>query len=344
MTSILRPRVFIGSSTEHLHLAEALQRRLGDAVESTVWDQETFRVSGYPMEALRERLEGSDFGVFVAAPSDRGIIRGDAVTMPRDNVIFEIGLFMGYLGRERTFLVVPKDDPTFRLPTDILALTVATYEIARRDRNVDAALGPAASKIRGLIQERSASRATHAGITRTGLFPEFDDRFAELLVTVHEQVTLFFLHSRRWREGHRDALVSALRRKVKLEVFLPELLDAKMLRLICAHFPDEMHIPGLISEAYSDFAKLKNEFKGLVHIRAFDGYPVYSAYGFDDQLVVALYPNAPWKRHVPTFEVREGAWSDFVNADLDHLRKHHSRLCNMAGCRKRAAMFTTLPR
>jgi CRP/FNR family transcriptional regulator, cyclic AMP receptor protein len=41
---------------------------------------------------------------------------------PRDNVIFELGLFMGALSRERTLVLVPKG-MDFKVPSDLLGMT-----------------------------------------------------------------------------------------------------------------------------------------------------------------------------------------------------------------------------
>jgi predicted nucleotide-binding protein len=68
----------------------------------------------------------------------------------RDNVIFELGFFMGALGPERTFIVYSRDNsPT--LPSDLAGVTVATFA-ERQDGNIDAAVGPASIQIKQAIE------------------------------------------------------------------------------------------------------------------------------------------------------------------------------------------------
>ena len=70
-------------------------------------------------------------------------------------MIFELGLFVGRLGRERNFIVLPRGcEDNFHLPTDLLGVTPALYEANRQDGNLRAALGPACSKMTKAIEKR----------------------------------------------------------------------------------------------------------------------------------------------------------------------------------------------
>ena len=100
------------------------------------------------------------------AGDDLARIRQKEQSVPRDNVVFELGLFVGGLGMERTFLVVPRGAEELRLPTDLAGITPATFDPERQDGNLTAALGPAASRVRkamtriGLIARRENSLET----------------------------------------------------------------------------------------------------------------------------------------------------------------------------------------
>jgi len=153
----MKPSLFIASSAESVEVAFALQENLEGVAEVTVWSQGVFDLSRYALESLLDVLDTADFGVFVFAPDDLITIRGQDKQSVRDNVLFELGLFIGRLGRERNFVIIPKgNEDGFRLPTDLLGLTPALYEAGRQDGNLRAALGPAASKIMKAIVKAGA--------------------------------------------------------------------------------------------------------------------------------------------------------------------------------------------
>lgn len=128
--SHLPPLCFIGSSAEGLPYARALAHHLeaaGIAVEQ--WDLSTFALGQTTVEALEEALARCSFAAFVATGDDKTISRGHAKISPRDNIVFEFGLFAGRLTRERTFLLVPKDVPSVRLPSDLLGVTIGYFTL-----------------------------------------------------------------------------------------------------------------------------------------------------------------------------------------------------------------------
>lgn len=147
----MRPSLFIGSSEESVEVAYELQANLEDCSRPTVWKQGIFdELNQSNLQLLLDTLDRFDFAVFVFGKDDIAKIRGDEVSITRDNVIFEFGLFMGRLGPQRTFFVVPKNQPGLHILTDLLGLTTAYYDSQRDD--LMAALGPASSRIRRAIQ------------------------------------------------------------------------------------------------------------------------------------------------------------------------------------------------
>lgn len=146
----MKPQIFIGSSVERLRIANAVQIGLEHDAECTVWTQGVFELSQYTLTSLMEQLTRSDFGLFILAPDDFTTMRDEAKQTVRDNVIFELGLFVGQLGKDRCFIVTPRGTD-FHLPTDLLGLTPAMFDPNREDGNLQAALGPACSMIREAI-------------------------------------------------------------------------------------------------------------------------------------------------------------------------------------------------
>ncbi len=148
----MKPRLFIGSSKENVSIAYAAQQNLRQDAEVTVWDQGVFRLSTSVLESLINILHTSDFGMFVFSPDDLLVIRESQNQAVRDNVILELGLFVGHLGRNRCFILIPEDCDDLRIPTDLLGMTPATYETGRSDGSLQAATGPACHSIREAIK------------------------------------------------------------------------------------------------------------------------------------------------------------------------------------------------
>lgn len=146
-----KPRVFIGSSVEGLQIAYAVQQNLLHQAEVTVWDQGIFELSRTTIESLTQALDENDFAVFVFSPDDITKLRNTTSPTVRDNVIFEFGLFIGKLSRERVFFLVPNTGE-IHLPTDLLGITPGKYETDRSDNSLQAATGAASNQIRTQIK------------------------------------------------------------------------------------------------------------------------------------------------------------------------------------------------
>ncbi|PSU23143.1 hypothetical protein CTM84_03555 [Photobacterium kishitanii] len=102
---------------------------------------------------ITEALNASDFGIFVFSPDDETKMRGHVSESVRDNVIFELGLFIGKLGKRRCFIVMP-DNIDLRIPTDLVGVTPATYSGKRDISEIAAALGPACHEIRQAMKRQ----------------------------------------------------------------------------------------------------------------------------------------------------------------------------------------------
>ncbi len=140
------PALFIGCSVESLPVAEAIKARLRETeIEVTLWTEGVFKPSTFSLESLEGQLARSDFAVLVLAPDDEVTSREKTAAAPRDNVVFELGLFMGALGRARTFLVKPRDTEV-KIPSDLGGFTPLTYTLAGESDSYEA-LGPACAQL-----------------------------------------------------------------------------------------------------------------------------------------------------------------------------------------------------
>ena len=317
-----KPRLFIGSSTEHLQLAYAIQENLEHDCESTVWTQGIFSLTEYALESLISQLKTSDYGVFILTPDDVTQIRGEKRATARDNVVFELGLFIGGLGRERTFFVVPRDVDDLHLPTDLLGISTADYDPIRSDDNEVAALGAACNKIRREIRKvEGVDPKVYYGLSKYGYFEDFFGEFSPLIEGAN-LIELMFIHSRRWREHHNRALRRFVdRENTEMKVFLPNLRNADLISEIQKHFDDGEAIPGLIKDAYRYFYQIKKIHTGNVKIYLFDKYPTYTFYRFDNKIIFAMYPTTKRKKNVPTFKSNaSGQFGKFVLDDIEMLK------------------------
>ena len=159
-----KPIVFVGSSMEYHSVAEAVAKAIpSDTAAARLWSENVFRASSFPIEDLTAQLRVCDFAVLVAGADDKVVSRGRRSSVPRDNVIFEIGLFMGALSRQRTFLLEPHGAGV-KLPSDLKGINTLDYDPAIA--NLAAAVQPAVSKLLDIIGEvgvkSGQSSSTHS--------------------------------------------------------------------------------------------------------------------------------------------------------------------------------------
>jgi hypothetical protein len=114
-----QPTLFIGSSKESKKYVEAIENELyHDDFNVVPW----YRLFDEPLKVTLdhlEKLKSFDFGILVLTPDDIVQYRNEEIESPRDNLIFELGLMIGFIGRNRVFPIIPLDKP-LKLPTDLL--------------------------------------------------------------------------------------------------------------------------------------------------------------------------------------------------------------------------------
>lgn len=141
-----KPSIFIGSSSEGLTVAHQIAEILSANFDVSVWDQRIFQLGETTIEGLARIVQSFDFAVLVftddetlstARPSSsaiqrwqdrvaRWISRGTSqFAAPRDNVVFELGMFYGAKGRRRSFaFVVPAERGRPKIPSDLASVTL----------------------------------------------------------------------------------------------------------------------------------------------------------------------------------------------------------------------------
>jgi predicted nucleotide-binding protein len=127
-----KPRIFLGSSGQQAKLLDAITRGLEDVARVEPW-MTSFNPGTTTLERLLELAHEVDFAAFVFARDDwtnantntqTSTSTGAGQASPRDNVVFEAGLFGGTLGMRRTFILHANGA---KLPTDLLGLTCIRY-------------------------------------------------------------------------------------------------------------------------------------------------------------------------------------------------------------------------
>ncbi len=137
------PCVFIGSSSEGLDVAREVELQLQHDALTTIWKDGVFGLGSGTLETLMNAVDQFDFAITILSPDDLTESRSASFASPRDNVIFELGLFMGRLGRSRSF-IVHEEDANLKLPSDLAGITISPY---RKRDNLSAALSPTCTPI-----------------------------------------------------------------------------------------------------------------------------------------------------------------------------------------------------
>lgn len=188
-----KPRIFLGSSGKQGELIEALTHGLGGIARVEPWTT-VFNPGVSTLERLIELTQEVDFAAFVFAADDwTTSVAGSAPdaasgqASPRDNVVFEAGLFGGVLGMRRTFILHAHGA---KLPTDLLGLTCVRYDGATTESKIDT------------ITQKLRTAIEHEG--RLARIEGFWWQFSLTERTEKEPSALGLLRIRRDRRGELD--------------------------------------------------------------------------------------------------------------------------------------------
>lgn len=147
-----KPRLFIGSSKENLEVARVFEEGLKDCAEIKPWYNGVFDLNKGYLESLLETRKECEFALFIIAGDDLTTSKAETLLSPRDNVLFESGLLMGELGRDRVFLVCD-ESAALKIPSDFAGVTLASYNGAGFGTDPAAAVKKACGLISGKIVE-----------------------------------------------------------------------------------------------------------------------------------------------------------------------------------------------
>lgn len=159
-------KVFIVSSSEYLHLAEAVASNL-QSFNVFIWNLYVFKPGETAVESLTKTISESDFSIVLLTPDDEIRSRNLQQQAPRDNVLIEYGLSIGLLGVKRTFYLYEKDS-NVKIPTDIIGINGVQYSKVHSEDQTEIAnsLRPICKNIELRINE--------IGIRKRNIPSEFD--------------------------------------------------------------------------------------------------------------------------------------------------------------------------
>src|SRR5262245_31914949 len=211
-----KPRIFLGSSGKQAKLLQALTRGLEDIAHVEPWTT-SFNPGTTTLDRLMELTREVDFAAFVFARDDwtnksppASEVSEPGQASPRDNVVFEAGLFGGVLGLRRTFILHANGS---KLPSDLLGFTSVRYDdatTAAEMKAINQKIRKAietegrASRIEGLWWQFSQTERTAEEPSAVSLLRISRDRDGSLSVTGRGWQEDGMLSSRYWSEASRE--------------------------------------------------------------------------------------------------------------------------------------------
>ncbi len=126
-------------------MANYVKEYLSKEFECLIWTDNIFKYNTSYLDTLLKSASLFDFGIMVATKDDYLKSRKKSFDAPRDNVIFEFGLFIGRLGSSRAFILQEKGT---KLPSDLLGISIPSYE-----HNIDLSLSDSLNECLDRISE-----------------------------------------------------------------------------------------------------------------------------------------------------------------------------------------------
>lgn len=128
----MKKRVFVGCSKEAKGIADIVAGLLSPDFEVTIWDENVweksvFKLNGNFLHDLLKAPLRFDFGVLIGTPDDKVEVRGTEYLQARDNILFELGLFIGRMGLEKCAFLV---DDQVKNMSDLSGIFLAKYNMS----------------------------------------------------------------------------------------------------------------------------------------------------------------------------------------------------------------------
>ena len=132
-----KKKIFIGSSKKEESLAKKariiLEKEFPFEVivwTDELWEKGTFRLNSSTLDGLMKATLRCDFGLMIGTKDDKVEVKGQEKFKARDNVIFELGLFMGRVGLTHVAFAVEHD---LDVMSDADGICLAYFDKHKRD-------------------------------------------------------------------------------------------------------------------------------------------------------------------------------------------------------------------
>lgn len=161
----IKPSIFIASSSKFLEVAHQLKAALEEKIDVrvTTWDDPlgVFRLGRSTMDSILTAPHFFDYSIAIMSPDDWVVSKGRRSASPRDNVVFELGFFLGSQGRLRAFAVVlephcppGKRSASIKIPTDCAGEQFLPVRLTAANKAVKKDIAAAIAKLASTIENQ----------------------------------------------------------------------------------------------------------------------------------------------------------------------------------------------
>ena len=149
-----KPKIFIASSAKNLAIANAFKKQLSAYADVSTWKEKfsLYNNESY-LETLIQLKDEFEYAIFVWAADDELMNNEESIYAPRDNVVFESGLFMGAMGTSKIFIVYDDTIP-IKKPSDFLGINLIRFKGKELKKNKLSAVKDACSLIQYEIKKQ----------------------------------------------------------------------------------------------------------------------------------------------------------------------------------------------
>jgi hypothetical protein len=176
-----KPSLFIGSSSEGLPAAEEVKKQLAEVADVIMWNDGTvFQKNKSYLESLLTANMMFDFAVYIFTPDDDLKTRSRKVKSMRDNVLFEMGLSLGRMGINRSYIIT---EESVNIPSDLHGISISKFKRPAK-KNYEAAVKKACLEIKQIVQDQAANSELSflpSTTTAIGYFTNFLQKVCDLL-------------------------------------------------------------------------------------------------------------------------------------------------------------------